>query len=92
GFGQSVVNDLSDFADRELETSDLAEAGLAMVAGEDIDPAKLSIVGNGFGGALALLTAGARPGIYKAVVAIDPISDWRLEFAEATPIWRTWLS
>jgi dipeptidyl aminopeptidase/acylaminoacyl peptidase len=91
GFGQSVANDLSDLADRELETSDLAEAGLAIIAGEDVDSKKLAIVGDGFGGALALLTAGARPGIYSAVVAIDPISDWRLEFAEATPLWRTWL-
>jgi dipeptidyl aminopeptidase/acylaminoacyl peptidase len=92
GFGQSVMNDLAELADRELETSDLAEAGLALVAGEDVDAARLAIVGDGFGGTLALLTAGARPGIYTAVVAIDPISDWRLEFAEANPVWRTWLT
>jgi dipeptidyl aminopeptidase/acylaminoacyl peptidase len=92
GFGLSVANDLAELADRELETSDLAEAGLALVAGEDVDAVRLAIVGDGFGGTLALLTAGARPGIYKAVVAIDPISDWRLEFAEANPVWRTWLT
>ena len=92
GFGQSVVNDLAELADRELETSDLAEAGMALIKSEDVNAKKLAIVGDGFGGTLALLTAGARPGIYSAVVAIDPISDWRLEFAEANPIWRTWLT
>jgi dipeptidyl aminopeptidase/acylaminoacyl peptidase len=91
GFGQAVIADLADLADHEVETSDLAEAGLALGAGDDVDQHKLALVGDGFGGTLALLTAGARPGIYSTVVAIDPIADWRLEFAEADPVWRTWL-
>jgi dipeptidyl aminopeptidase/acylaminoacyl peptidase len=92
GFGQAVIHDLADLADREVETNDLAAAGLALIRGNDIDPRKLALVGDGFGGTLALLTAGARPGIFGAVVAIDPITDWRLEFAEANAAWRSWLA
>jgi dipeptidyl aminopeptidase/acylaminoacyl peptidase len=92
GFGAAVEGDLAELAHTELEVSDIAEAGYAL--GEDgaIDPARLTLVGNGFGGTLALLTAGARPGVYSAVVAIDPITDWAIEVGEASPAWRNWVN
>ena len=38
------------------------------------------------------LTVGARPGIYSAVVAIDPITEWSIELGECPPSWRNWVS
>jgi len=92
GFGNAIERDLADLAASEIETSDIAEAGYGLGESNEIDAAKLALVGVGFGGTLALLTAGARPGIYAAVVAIDPITDWAIELGEAEPAWRNWVS
>ncbi|HEV2066637.1 MAG TPA: alpha/beta fold hydrolase, partial [Thermomicrobiales bacterium] len=92
GFGAGVEQDLADYADGELEVSDLAEAGRALADALDIDAAKLALIGHGYGGTLALLTAGARPGVYTAVVAIDPITDWTAELEGADATWRTWVT
>lgn len=92
GFGKAIEQDLADLAASEIETSDIAEAGYGLGESNEIDAAKLALVGVGFGGALALLTAGARPGIYSTVVAIDPITDWAIELGEADPAWRNWVS
>lgn len=92
GFGKAIEGDLADLAASEVEISDIAEAGYGLGEANDIDAAKLALVGVGFGGALALLTAGSRPGIYSAVVAIDPITDWSIELGEADPAWRNWVS
>lgn len=92
GFGEGVEQDLAEFADGELEVSDIAEAGRSLAESPDIDAAKLALVGHGYGGTLALLTAGARPGVYSAVVAIDPVTDWAIELDRADPTWRTWVS
>ncbi|HWV35296.1 MAG TPA: prolyl oligopeptidase family serine peptidase, partial [Thermomicrobiales bacterium] len=74
------------------EISDVAEAGAALGAVSDIDGTKLAVVGHGFGGTLALLSAGARPGVYAAVAAIDPITDWSIELEHASVPWRNWVS
>ncbi len=92
GFGLGVEQDLADLVQGELEVSDLAEAGYALGEAANIDASKLALVGVGYGGALALLTAGARPGIYSAVVAIDPVADWSIEAGEADTAWRNWIS
>ena len=92
GFGAGVQQDLAEFASSEIEVSDIAEAGYALGEASEIDPAKLALVGAGYGGTLALLTAGARPGVYSAVVAIDPITDWLIELGEADPGWRNWVT
>lgn len=92
GFGKAIEQDLADLASSEIETSDIAEAGYGLGESNDIDDAKLALVGVGFGGTLALLTAGARPGIYSTIVAIDPITDWAIELGEAAPAWRNWVS
>jgi pimeloyl-ACP methyl ester carboxylesterase len=57
---------------------------------EGVDGENISIVGRGAGGALALLLAGARPGLVKAAVAIDPVADWDVEFDDADDTWRSW--
>ena len=92
GFGKAIEQDLADLAASEIETSDIAEAGYGLGESNDIDAAKLALVGVGFGGTLALLTAGARPGIYSTIVAIDPITDWAIELGEAELAWRNWVS
>ena len=92
GFGKAIEQDLADLSGSEIETSDIAEAGYGLGEAEDIDASKLALVGVGYGGALALLTAGARPGVYSAVVAIDPITDWSIELGEADSPWRNWVS
>ena len=92
GFGKAIEQDLADLAHSEIELSDIAEAGYGLGEASEIDAAKMALVGVGFGGALALLTAGARPGIYSAVVAIDPITEWAIELGESEPAWRNWVS
>ena len=44
------------------------------------------------GAALALVLAGSRPGVVKAVAAIDPVCDWNIEFDHADHVERDWLS
>jgi dipeptidyl aminopeptidase/acylaminoacyl peptidase len=92
GFGAPIEDDLREFAGTELEVSDLAEVGRALGKEEGIAPDKLSLVGKGFGGTLALLTAGARPGVYATIVAIDPITDWSIELGNCDVAWRNWVT
>src|SRR5690606_27826088 len=79
-------------SDTELEASDLAAAGEALGARESVDADRLVLIGHGYGGTLAMVAAGARPGIYSAVVAIDPITDWTLELDQADRPWRQWVT
>jgi dipeptidyl aminopeptidase/acylaminoacyl peptidase len=92
GFGSAIENDLRDFAHTELETSDIVEAGRALGREESVDTNSIALVGHGFGGALALVTAGARPGVYSTIVAIDPVTDWSIELSNAEVSWRNWVT
>lgn len=92
GFGAAIEQDLRDYANTELEITDITEAARALGKQEGIDPSQVVLVGNGFGGALALSTAGARPGSFGAVVAIDPVIDWTIELANADVQWRGWVT
>jgi len=92
GFGAAVENDLAELADSEIEIADVIEAGVALGNIADVDDRKLAVVGHGYGGALALLSAGARPGVYSAVAAVDPITDWSIELENAGAPWRNWVS
>ena len=92
GFGAAVQNDLRDYANTELEITDIAEAARALGKEDGINANQVALLGHGFGGALALSTAGARPGSFAAVVAIDPITDWAIELANADVQWRNWVT
>ncbi len=92
GFGAAIQNDLRDYANTELEITDIAEAARALGKEEGVNPDQVALVGHGFGGALALSTAGARPGSFAAVVAIDPIVEWTMELANADVQWRNWVT
>ncbi|HYH11169.1 MAG TPA: prolyl oligopeptidase family serine peptidase [Thermomicrobiales bacterium] len=91
GFGTAVEDDLADYSDSELEAADLAAAGEALGEREGVDASKLVVIGHGYGGTLAMVAAGARPGIFSTVVAIDPITDWTLELDQADRAWRQWV-
>lgn len=92
GFGEAIENDLREYANTEIEITDIAEAARALGKEDGIDPSQVVVVGHGFGGALALSTAGARPGSLGGVVAIDPIVDWTIELANADVQWRSWVT
>jgi dipeptidyl aminopeptidase/acylaminoacyl peptidase len=92
GFGTAVEDDLADFSDSELEATDLIAAGAALGERESVVSTKLALVGNGYGGTLAMVAAGARPGVYRTVVAIDPITDWVVELDQADAPWRNWVT
>ena len=92
GFGAPVEDDLRELANTELEVSDLAEAGRTLGREAGVAADKLALVGNGYGGTLALLTAGGRPGVYATVVAIDPITDWSIELGNCGIPWRNWVT
>lgn len=92
GFGHAIESDLAELSSAEIEASDIAEAGYGLAEDDSIDGGKLALVGAGYGATLGLVTAGARPGVYSAVVAIDPITDWSIELGESDPAWRNWVS
>ncbi|MDP9367961.1 MAG: prolyl oligopeptidase family serine peptidase, partial [Chloroflexota bacterium] len=91
GFGRPVADGLRAEADTEVEVADLADAAVALGEVGGVDGSRLAIAGRGYGGTLALLAAGGRPGVFAAVVAIDPIVDWDLELDLARSTWRRWL-
>ena len=91
GFGLAVENDLAELADGEVEVGDIVAAAQTLGDLNDIMADRLAVVGHGYGGTLALLAAGGRPGVFSAVVAIDPILDWTTELDHAATPWRSWL-
>gem|GEM_PF-2973048 len=92
GFGVAVEDDLADFGEGELEAADLVAAGAALGERDGIDETKLALIGHGFGGTLALIAAGSRPGTYRSVVAVDPVTDWAIELEHADRSWRQWVA
>ena len=65
---------------------DVNDAGRWLVAQGIADPKKLAVVGWSYGGYAALQSAVVDPGLYKAVVAIAPVTDLNLLKEEA----RNW--
>jgi dienelactone hydrolase len=65
---------------------DALDAGHWLVSQGMADPARLFVVGWSFGGYVALQSAVVEPGLFKAVVAIGPITDLPMLKEE----WRGW--
>lgn len=91
GYNKRVAGALKDLAGTEAEVSDLLTFRDAVITTEGVDRGRVAVVGSGHGGTLALLLAGSRPGQVQAVVAIDPIADWDMEFDEADASFRSWM-
>ena len=90
GLGRNIRLGLEELADFEAETDDIVATVTTLSQQTPALPERLAIMGSGYGGSLALTAAGGRPGLFAAVVAIDPIVDWDHAFDMADPTDRTW--
>ncbi len=90
GYGKKIVAALKERAGTEAEISDLVDV-VNWARGLDfVDGSKLYLAGEGYGGAMALLLAGARPGVVDAVAVIDPVTDWDDELDQADDEFASW--
>ncbi|MDB5687027.1 MAG: family peptidase [Rhizorhabdus sp.] len=74
GYGDAWFKD-NGFRSWKTAIGDVNDAGHWLVAQHIADPAKLAIVGWSYGGYAALQSAVIEPGLFKAVVAIAPVTD-----------------
>lgn len=91
GAGRKIANARKERSDTESEVDDLLEVIAAIEKNDAVLAGQAAIVGEGYGGALALVLAGSRPGAVRAVAAIDPIVDWDLTLDEVEGPVRAWL-
>jgi len=85
GYGDSWYED-NGFRSWKIAIGDVNDAGRWLVKSGIADPGKLFIVGWSYGGYAALQSAVLEPGLFKAVVAIAPVTDFAMRKAE----WRKW--
>ncbi|MCC6704320.1 MAG: PD40 domain-containing protein [Thermomicrobiales bacterium] len=90
GSGRKVSAARKDRADIESEVDDLLAVIDLLKENNGVDSSRIAIVGEGYGGALALVLAGSRPGTVQGVVAIDPVVDWDSALDEAEGAERAW--
>jgi dipeptidyl aminopeptidase/acylaminoacyl peptidase len=74
GYGDAWFQE-NGFRSWRLAIGDVMDAGRWLVAQGIADPAKLGIVGWSYGGYAALQSAVVEPDLFKAVVAIAPVTD-----------------
>lgn len=74
GYGDEWLND-NGFHSWKTAIGDVADAGRYLVKQGIVDPAKLAIVGWSYGGYAALQANVLDPDLFKAVVAIAPVTD-----------------
>lgn len=85
GYGDSWYQE-NGFKSWRIAIGDVDDAGRWLKTSGIADPGKLFIVGWSYGGYAALQSAVLEPGLFKAVVAIAPVTD--LESAKSE--WRNW--
>jgi acetyl esterase/lipase len=74
GYGDAWLHE-NGFKSWRIAIGDVLDAGHWLVAQGIANPAKLSVVGWSYGGYAALQSAVTEPGLFKAVVAIAPVTD-----------------
>jgi dipeptidyl aminopeptidase/acylaminoacyl peptidase len=74
GYGDEWFED-NGFRSWRIAIGDVTDAGRWLVKQGIADPARLAIVGWSYGGYAALQSAVVDPGLFKAVVAIAPVTD-----------------
>ncbi len=74
GYGDAWFNE-NGFRSWQIAIGDVLDAGHWLIAQGIADPAKLGIVGWSYGGYAALQSAVVEPALFKAVVAIAPVTD-----------------
>lgn len=74
GYGDSWYQN-NGFQSWKTAIGDVTDAGRWLVSGQGADPAKLSIVGWSYGGYAALQSGVLAPDLFKAIVAIAPVTD-----------------
>lgn len=75
GYGDSWVLQ-NGYRSWRTSISDVADAGRYLVSSGLADPRKLTILGWSYGGYAALQSAAVVPDLFKAVVAIAPVTDF----------------
>jgi dipeptidyl aminopeptidase/acylaminoacyl peptidase len=82
GFGDAWLNE-NGFKNWRTSIGDITASAKWLVAQGIADPNKLAILGWSYGGYAALQSAVVEPSLYKAVVAIAPVTDLQMAKDEA---------
>ena len=83
GYGEGWMGQ-NGFREWKKSIGDISSAGRFLVKEGIADPAKLVILGWSYGGYAALQSAAVEPALYKAAVAIAPVTDLSLLKREAS--------
>jgi len=74
GYGDQWYQN-NGFQSWKIAVGDITDGGRWLAASQGVDPAKLSIVGWSYGGYAALQSGVLAPDLFKAIVAIAPVTD-----------------
>ncbi len=77
GYGEEFQN-ANGFINWKTSMADITDSARYLVKEGIADPARIAIVGWSYGGYAALQSAAVEPGLYKAAVAIAPVTDMAL--------------
>ena len=90
GAGRKLADARAERADSESEVEDLLDIIATVEENDGVLKDRVAVVGEGYGGALALVLAGSRPDAVQGVVAIDPIVDWDITLDQCDSAMRDW--